>query len=294
MADWIEQLERLSQLHKAGALTDAEFAAQKARVLASTDAPTAAAGSDVPLVAEADAPVESWDTVTSAEEPARGKAMKWALLALPVALVLAGAAWFGSTLVGGKADPELTGASIATPVASDTDLASAAPSEEAALPAALDGSLAYAAPSNCKAGATLEAIYKKLDSAADLGSGKGITVKLDAFDNPLALNVKNSTDADGVETKHAWLRFPEGTTWHGLKLSRLTTTTTIVPESDGGYARTITFLEQPDKVRITLSRLGLGAPRAPDYAQLSDAGCGGSMQITAIVGGSALVCNWGC
>ena len=294
MADWIEQLERLSQLHKAGALTDAEFAAQKARVLASTDAPTAAAGSDVPLVAEADAPVESWDTVTSAEEPARGKAMKWALLALPVALVLAGAAWFGSTLVGGKADPELTGASIATPVASDTDLASAAPSEEAALPAALDGSLAYAAASNCKAAGALEAIYKKLDSAADLGSGKGITVKLDAFDNPLALNVKNSTDADGVETKHAWLRFPEGTTWHGLKLSRLTTTTTIVPESDGGYARTITFLEQPDKVRITLSRLGLGAPRAPDYAQLSDAGCGGSMQITAIVGGSALVCNWGC
>lgn len=294
MADWIEQLERLSQLHKAGALTDAEFAAQKARVLASADAPTAAAGSDVPLVAEADAPVESWDTVTSAEEPARGKAMKWALLALPVALVLAGAAWFGSTLVGGKADPELTGASIATPVASDTDLASAAPSEEAALPAALDGSLAYAAASNCKAAGALEAIYKKLDSAADLGSGKGITVKLDAFDNPLALNVKNSTDADGVETKHAWLRFPEGTTWHGLKLSRLTTTTTIVPESDGGYARTITFLEQPDKVRTTLSRLGFGAPRSPDYAQLSDAGCGGSMQITAIVGGSALVCNWGC
>ncbi|MEQ1498224.1 MAG: SHOCT domain-containing protein [Novosphingobium sp.] len=295
MSDWIEQLERLTQLHKAGALTDQEFAAQKARVLAMADTPDAPAAAPVAPVAPAipDA-APAWDSPAYAEEPARRTAMGWALLALPVAALLAAAAWFGSTLVGGKVDPELSGGSIATPVASDAALASAAPTQEAPLPAALDGSLAFAAANNCKAAGALEAIYKKLDSAADLGSGKGITVRLDAFENPLALNVKNSIAADGMETKHAWLRFPEGTTWHGLKLSRLTSTATIVPESDGGYERTMTFLDQPDKVRTTLARLGFGAPRAPDYAELSDDGCGGSMQIVAISGGSALSCNWGC
>lgn len=295
MADWIEQLERLSQLHKAGALTDDEFAAQKARVLAAADAPAAAAAPDAPVLAEADEPAESWDTVTYAEEPARGKALKWALLALPVALVLAGAAWFGSTLIGPNSDPELTGGAGAAPLASDVAAASAAPSEEAALPASLDETLTYASASNCKAAGALEAIYKKLDSAAGLGSGKGITVRLDGFDNPLALEVKNGTDADGTETRHAWLRFPANTTWHGLKLSRLTLTNTLVPESDAGaYEQTMTFLDQPDKVRSTLDRLGFGAPRAPDISELSDQDCKGSMQIVAISGGSALVCSWSC
>lgn len=173
-------------------------------------------------------------------------------------------------------------------------LPSAAPSSEAPLPAALDGSLAFTAASDCKAGGTLEAIYKKLDSAADLGSGKGITVRLDAFPDPLGIEVKNNTDADGTETKFAWLRFPANTTWHGLKLSRVTSTSVIVPESDGSYTRTINFLDQPDKVRSTLARLGFGAPRAPDYAELHDDACGGSMQILAVNGGSALSCSWGC
>lgn len=295
MPDWIEQLERLTQLHKAGALTDDEFATQKARVLALADAPAAAAAPEAPEeAAEADEAEADWDTATHAEQPARSTAAKWALLAVPVAMLLAAAAWFGATLVGPKADPELTGAAGAAPLASDVAVASTAPSEDAPLPAALGETLTYASASNCKAAGTLEAIYKKLDSAAELGSGKGITVSLGAFADPLALNVKNSTDADGTETKHAWLRFPEGTTWHGLKLSRVTTTTTIVPQSDGGYARAITFLDQPDKVRTTLARLGFGAPRAPDYATLTDNGCGGSMQIVAISGGSALTCNWGC
>jgi hypothetical protein len=293
MADWIEQLERLTQLHKAGALTDEEFAAQKARVLAKADAPDVPAAA-APVTPEVPPEVPGWESITYSEEPARRSGMKWALLALPVALVLAGAAWFGSTLVGGKADPELSGGAIATPVASDAALASAAPSEEAQMPAALDGSLTYANPGECEAGKTLEAIYAKLHSAGDLGSGKGITVTLDAFDTPLGIEAKSSVSADGISTRHAWLRFPAGTTWHGLKLSRLTSTQMTVPDSDGGYERAITFLEQPDKVRTTLARLGFGAPRAPDYAELENDGCGGSMQITAISGGSALTCNWGC
>jgi Short C-terminal domain len=42
MADWIEKLERLNALHKAGALTDQEFAAQKAVLLADKEREAAA------------------------------------------------------------------------------------------------------------------------------------------------------------------------------------------------------------------------------------------------------------
>lgn len=299
MADWIEQLERLAQLHKAGVLTDEEFAGQKAKLLAARDeppvvappAPVPAPVEAAPAMAEA---APAWDSASYAEEPARGGVPKWALIGVPVALVLAGAAWFGSTIIGGKSDPELSGGAMASAAPSEAAMPSAAPSSEAPLPAALDGTLAFAAASDCKAGGTLEAVYKKLDSAADLGSGKGITVRLDAFSNPLGIDVKNSTDADGIETRHAWLRFPANTTWHGLKLSRVTSTSTIVPESDGSYTRTINFMEEPDKVRSTLARLGFGAPRSPDYAELKDDACGGSMQIVAVSGGSTLSCSWGC
>ena len=297
MADWIEQLERLAQLHKAGVLTDEEFAGQKAKLLAALDAPpvapaeaVAVAPAPVPVMAEADT---EWDNAVFVAEPARGGAAKWALIGVPVALLLAGAAWFGSSIVGGKSDPELSGGAYATAAPIAAALPSAEPSAEAALPAALDGALAFAGPGDCKAGATLEAVYKKLDSAAELGSGKGIAVRLDAFTTPLGIEAKNSTSADGTETKHAWLRFPADTSWHGLKLSRVTRTSSSVPDSDSGsYERTITFLDQPDQVRSVLNRLGFGAPRAPDYAAISDGDVQGSMQIVAVTGGSALVCSW--
>ena len=32
----------------------------------------------------------------------------------------------------------------------------------------------------------------------------------------------------------------------------------------------------------------------PDYAELHDEACGGSMQVEAISGGAALSCGWGC
>lgn len=298
MADWIEQLERLAQLHRAGALTDAEFAAQKAKLLADQQAAAAAPPplpAPVPPPMPAPAAAPGWDSAAYPPPP-RGGWPRWLLIGVPTALVLAGAAWFGASILGSRSDPELSGLAMATPSAeaSDAALPSAAPSTEAPLPAALDGTLAFAGASECKAAGTLEAIYKKLGSAADLGSGKGITVRLDAFTDPLAIEVKNQTDPDGVETRHAWLRFPANTTWHGLKLSRVTSTSVIVPEADGSYTRTVNFAEQPDKVRTTLARLGFGAPRAPDYAELHDEGCGGSMQVVAVTGGSALRCSWGC
>ncbi|MBS3929259.1 MAG: SHOCT domain-containing protein [Sphingomonadales bacterium] len=274
MSDWIEQLERLTALHRSGALTDAEFAAQKAKLLEAKDQASAAP-----------APAE-WQ----AEPAPAGGLSKWILIGIPAAALLAGAAWFGSTLVGGGTDPEISASATAT----DAAVAMATPSEAPPMPVALDGSLKFGAPSQCEATGALEAIYKKLDAAAELGSGKGMTVKLDAWDAPLALSAKVATDKDGVETRDAWVKFPEATTWHGLKLSRVTTQTVMVPESDGGYSRTINFLEPADKVQKTLARLGFGAPKAPDFSELGGEGCGGSAQIVSLDGGSALSCSWGC
>lgn len=277
MSDWIEQLERLTALHKAGALTDEEFAAQKARLLESSDQPST---------------VNEPEWSAEPGHAAVGGVPKWALIGVPTAALLAAAAWFGSSLIGRGPDPEL--AATPSAAASDAAVALATPSEAAPLPVALDGSLKFAAADQCEATGALEAIYKKLDAAAQLGSGKGMTVKLDAWDDPLALGVKTATNKDGVETRDAWVKFPEATTWHGLKLSRLTTQTISVPESDGSYLRTINFLEPADKVQKTLARLGFGAPKAPDFSELGGEGCGGSAQVIDIAGGSALSCSWGC
>lgn len=288
MADWIEQLERLTNLHKAGALTDAEFAAQKARLLAAQDQPAAPPVETQPPAPVAEARYAEYD------EPVRGGVPKLVLFGLPALLALGAAAWFGSTLVSSKTDPELTGAGAASGIATEAAAAVATASEEAPMPVELEGSLTFAAANQCTAAPTLEQIYKKLDAAGNLGSGRGMSVTLGSFETPLAIQAKANTDKEGIESKEASLRFPENTTWHGLRISRLTSLTTIVPESDGGYQRTMTFLESPDKVQRTLARLGFGAPKAPDYAELTDEGCGGSMQVTAVAGGAALQCNWGC
>lgn len=273
MSDWIEQLERLTALHQAGALSDEEFAAQKARLLEARDR-----GGPAP---------SDWVTTPAI---AAGGVPRMALIGLGAAAVLGLAAWFGSGLIGGGPVPEIA----ATSMASDTAVAIATPSEAAPMPVALDGSLKFGSPSQCAATGALEAIYKKLDAAAELGSGRGMTVKLDAWDAPLSLTAKSTTDKDGIETSDAWVKFPEATSWHGLSLSRVTVQTVTVPDSDGSYTRTVNFLESPDKVQKTLARLGFGAPKAPDFAELTDDACGGGMQIVALDGGSALSCSWGC
>lgn len=277
MSDWIEQLERLTRLHKEGALTDAEFAAQKARLLESQNAPSAAAE-----------PMEYDDGVYEAPRP------KWPLyagLAAVAAVVIGGAAWFGSGIVPGRELP----AAAASPTASAPVAEPSVLPTEAAVPVALDDTLSFSAAADCKAGDTLERIYKKLAAGMDIGSGQGLTIELEGFAAPLQIVAKNGKDKDGADTASADVRFPQGTTWHGLNISRVTTSRYYPPESDGADSRTVNFLEPVDKVRRTLARLGFAAPAAPDYTPIDEGqGCGGAMQIEARPGGSALVCTWGC
>ena len=282
MADWIEQLERLTQLHKSGALTDAEFAAQKAKLLAAQDGVQRS-----PVVP---APVTDWHDAQAA--PERGGALPRAVVfGVPAALVIALAAWFGMSLVKSGPDKELT----AGPSGAASDAALAMATQDAALPVALDGTLKFAAADQCKAGPVLESVYKKLGAAMDLGSGQGVTVKLDAWDTPLTVWAKSvSSEADMTTTQDAAMKFPEGTTWHGLRLSRMTTHRSIPEGSDSSYTRTISFLEPAAKVQKSLSRLGFSVPLEPDYAPLEGDACGGSAQVVALNGGAALSCTWGC
>ena len=148
MADWVEQLERLTQLHKAGALTDAEFAAQKAKLLAAQDVPAAAAR------AAAQAPTQAWQPPL--HEPEREGLPKAVLYSIPVALAVGLAAWLGaSLLMGGGTDPQL--AASPSGAASDAVLAAATPgpTQAAIMPVALDGTLKYASAEQCTAGPVL-------------------------------------------------------------------------------------------------------------------------------------------
>lgn len=286
MADWVEQLERLTQLHRTGALTDAEFAAQKAKLLAAQDA--------VPPAAPANyQPAPVWDHRSELPERSGGLP-KAVMFGVPAALVLLLAAWFGSSLVSRGPDPALSSGAIASATATDAALALATPSQEAALPVALDGTLQYAAAEQCTAGPVLAAIYKKLDAAMELGSGKGVTVKLDAWDEPLGVWAKSVTDHSGLTTQESAIKFPAASTWHGLRLSRLTARRLSPADSEPTYIRSISFLDPADKVQKTLARLGFGAAREPEYSQLSDQTCGGLMQVVSLNGGSALTCSWGC
>lgn len=280
MSDWIEQLERLTRLHRDGALTDAEFAEQKARLLAAQQAP--APEPEPEFVAEADHEAD-------AAPSRKGLLIGGAIAALTV---LGAAGWYGSQAV---PDSELTQpAAVATPSA----VAAAEPSlaaTEAPMPVALDETLAFSSPSTCGAGDTLERVYKKLEAGMNLGSGRGLTVALDGFEVQLQIAAKSGKDKDGADTASADLRFPAETTWHGLKISRVTTSRYYPPETDGMDKRTINFLEPPEKVRRTLGRLGFNVPEEPDYKPIEEAqGCGGAMQIEKLSGGSALVCTWGC
>ena len=271
MSDWIEQLERLTRLYQDGALTDAEFAAQKARLLEAAEA-----AGEPPAVAE-----------LPGHGPRPAALIGFALAAVAV---IGAAAWYGSQTVPETPPVVTTGAATIAAVAEPTAEATSEP-----VPVAVEEALAFATPAACTPGDTLERVYKKLEAGMNLGSGQGLTVTLDGFAEPLQIAAKSGKDRIGAETASAELRFPADTTWHGLRLSRVTTTRYYPPETDGSDSRTINFLEPPEKVRRTLARLGFAAPLAPAYTRIDeDKGCGGAMQIEPRPGGAALVCSWGC
>ncbi len=113
MTDHIEALERLAKLHQSGALTDAEFAAQKARLLEARAEPAAPAYQPAP---------------SYAAEPAKSDGVQplWLLLGALLAVGLGVLLWW--TLVDSKGEVKQAPA----PGASTSASASASPTASAA------------------------------------------------------------------------------------------------------------------------------------------------------------------
>ena len=264
----IDDLQRLSRLRSEGALTEEEFGAEKRRVL----------GRDQ----------------TSASRPAALMIVAGVLISMMGALAF----WWLWTPTNGDIRP-IEGSSQA-PVRSPAAMA-AGPSPTSTptiVPpmkvAAVDDALVFSSPATCVAGETLAGIYDMMDKAME--SGAPNTVKLDAFSEPIKLISKSGKDKDGGWSGSAELRMPSGATWHGMRLSRVTSGWYRPPETDSVHERTITFHEEPAKLLRTLNRLGFKAVLAPSYSELPDTynSCGGSMSVERRPGGSALSCSWGC
>lgn len=101
-------------------------------------------------------------------------------------------------------------------------------------------------------------------------------------------------DYPGSRIITASARFPEGSMWNSLNLSRIRREEGIFPDTDSYHARSLTFLNSPSEVQVALQDIGLEVPIAPGYNELIDDACGGSMQIEKIDGGAALSCAFGC
>lgn len=161
------------------------------------------------------------------------------------------------------------------------------------VPVALENALVFREPAQCVAGPALERIFADLDRRAD-GKSVGPAERLGAVQ--FAASASRRTDGRGVRTITVSARPLRPASWHGLRLERISTISRQLPESDSTYTRTIAFAERPARVLRMLNRLGFATGIAPDRSRLKSAGdeCGGAMQVTAVGGGAALRCDWGC
>jgi hypothetical protein len=274
MTEWMIKLGQAKKLLDAGALTPEEFDRRKSFLL-----PSIAAITD-------DSPAHEDGFATPIDS-------RWKWIVAGVGVACLGLATYSVQF------PAFSGARPA-PAKTEEFIPQTTPGPSATptmakAPAAIDlnETLRFASPSECKAGDTLERIFAKFDTAMEKGS-RGLLVQLDAFPNGLPVSAQSNTDHEGGHSASAEIKFPAGTTWHGLRLSRLTAERISPPESDSTYGRTLNFLEPASKVQKTLNAMGFDVKRAPDYVELADDVCGGSMQIVPLPGGSALTCGWGC
>lgn len=214
---------------------------------------------------------------------------------MAVAVLGSGAAFYGlrrpstpAQAVQDKPTPQTAVAIAAPPIISATRKPS---------PLALEDDLRFSDPANCQASATTEALFNHVLTPpnGDIAniSGKSIQVGSGRIEVKSVLT-KTAGDNEGETVFESVAHVPQPATWHGLRVSSITASLYIVPEADSTYTRQIRFPDDPDTARLALNKLGFNIPQSPEYADLHDDSCGGSMQVVAISGGSALQCSWGC
>ena len=312
MDDRLDRLERLAALHCDGALTNDEFREEKLRVLdAGWTAGQPAMPPSPPVQAEpvplgpSPATETGRDPDFGEREPfdleARRGGVPWLLVAVAVLVVLGAAALFASSAfrdtspmpvptVGKRAAADPAYEAILNAVAPEPVVEPEKPEV-----ADLGAALAFRDAGNCEFTASAEQAFRALlTEGPDRWSPTG-PVQLAGVSATPELEVINKDDViEGGRIYVSSTRLPEGTLWNGLKLSRLVRSHGSYPDTDDFDERSITFLEEPERVQRTLRRLGVSVPVGGNGRGLEDGSCGGVMTISAIPGGSALTCQWGC
>lgn len=289
MNDWISKLERAKALFDAGGLTTDEFEAEKARLIPRSAFPEPAENQEEQNLNGVFPQEDESETLEFVHKGFLGTRHKsWIFLGLGGAVMafLFYVFWPANSDIAVKAPKSREVAKIPTKVVEK-------PPEPKIV--SLDSTLKFSSPSECIAEGTLEKVYLKLDKAMENGGGS-YTVKLDEYEEALPVQARVEKDSEEIESRSASVRLPLGTTWHGLKLSRIKADWYLPPETDSSYSRSINFLQTPREVQNVLNGLGFNAPLDPDYSELPDTynSCGGAMYIQKIPGGSSLSCGWGC
>lgn len=286
MENRLAKLERLAQLRDEGTLTAEEFAAEKARIFSEADSPQAQSG---PASASASA------LSAGAANPARAQRPRATSGVIILIGIAAFAAAGGYYYVRKPADVPLpTTAPIAQNEASPPVPASPEPVAE---PLVLDGTIQFSNPSNCQADKATEALFDNVLTPPN-GDIANVSAKsIRVGDQGTEIRPVFTKTVEGEEDDMAFKSvadFPQPASWHNLRVREMSAELDVIPGSDNIYTRQIRFLETPDDLRAALNRLGFAIPASPDYASLTDDACGGSMQVMATPGGSALQCSWGC
>ncbi|QGP79588.1 SHOCT domain-containing protein [Sphingobium sp. CAP-1] len=284
MNSQLEQLERLARLLDQGALTAEEFQAEKARLLGTGDKKSGAG--------EASSQPTSAPQQVAPPRPRRG--------AIVAALVIA------TTALGGGAafyyfrqPPAHDAQNRPTPPQREPTALPRLPispmSEQAAL--TLDRDIQFSNPSNCQASAATDSLFNRVltppnGDVANISS-QIIHVGGDRREVRPVLTKTDGSNA-GEQIYEGTADFPQPATWHGLRVRGVTASLYVIPEADSTYTRQIRFLDDLATVRAALNKQGFAVPPPPQYSELHDDACGGSMQIVSVPGGSALQCSWGC
>lgn len=282
----LAQLERLARLRAQGALSDAEFDAEKARLLGGGNHRSPSSGPSPNM------------TSTAQVRASRTGLRRFVIV---MGLLSATAVVAGGIALYTLRETALTPPKQPAPALAQQD--APAPSSPPSRPVTeqpplvLNDDLQFSDPGNCKASSGTDALFNRIltppnGDVANISS-KPIRVGADRREvRPVLTRTQGENAGDQIFEGAAEL--PQPANWHGLRVAGIAASLYVIPEADSTYTRQIRFLDDPATVKAALGQLGFLIPREEGYAELHDDSCGGSMQIVAFNGGSALQCSWGC
>lgn len=280
----LEQLERLARLRAQGALSDAEFDAEKARLLGGGDHKPPSPGPSPSMTSTAH--------VRAPRTALRRFVIVMGLLSA-TAVVAGGIALYALR----ETTPTLP--KQPAPAVARRDAPAPPPRQRAAEqpPLVLNDDLQFSDPGNCKASSGTDALFNRILTPPDGDvaniSSKPIRVGADRREVQSVLTRTQGENA-GEQIFEGTAELPQPASWRGLRVTGIAASLYVIPEADSTYTRQIRFLDDPATVQAALGQMGFVIPREQGYAELHDDSCGGSMQIVAFNGGSALQCSWGC